>query len=157
MPSTDFTHRPLPHLGRPVHRLGLALNYGIDAKGFDLAIERGMNFFFFTQFKTGHLVPSLQRALAADRAKYVVACGPSVGFFGGSVRKACEKKLRQLKTDYVDVFQLFWLGVGSAWSDGTIDALRSSRRRGRCGPSGSRSTTGPAPAGSQRSRRSTSS
>ena len=131
MPSPDFTHRTLPHVGRPVHRLGLALNYGIDPRGFDLAVERGMNFFFYTSMRTGSLVPSLRRVLNADREKFVVAAGPSVGFFGGSVRRAAEARLKQLGTDYLDVFQLFWLGVGSAWTDGTIEALAKLKEEGK--------------------------
>ncbi len=131
MPTTDFTHTRLPHLGRRVHRLGLALNYGIDAKGFDAAVDRGMNFFFYTAMRTKHLRPSLQRVLKANREKYVVATGPSLGFFGGSVRSACESKLRELGTDYLDVFQLFWLGVGSAWTDGTIEALTKLKEEGK--------------------------
>jgi aryl-alcohol dehydrogenase-like predicted oxidoreductase len=131
MPDPDFVHRTLPKVGRKVHRLGLALNYGIDPHGFDMAVERGVNFFFYTQRKTRGLVPSLRRILKADREKYVVATGPSVGFFGGSVRSAAEKRLRELDTDYLDVFHLFWLGVGSAWTEATVDALLKLREEGK--------------------------
>jgi aryl-alcohol dehydrogenase-like predicted oxidoreductase len=131
MPPTAFTHTTLPHLNRQVHRLGLALNYGIDAKAFDEATERGLNYLFYTARKTSHLRPSLRRILAAHRERYVVATGPSVGFFAGSVRRAAENKMRELGTDYIDVFQLFWLGVGSAWSDGTIDALVKLKEEGK--------------------------
>ena len=131
MPSTDFTHRTLPHLGRTVHRLGLSLNYGIDPKGFDIAIERGMNFILYTPTRTGKVLPSLKRVLKANRENYVVAAGPSVGFFGGGVKRAAEAKLKQLGTDYIDVFQLFWVGVGSAWTDGTMDALVKLKEEGK--------------------------
>jgi aryl-alcohol dehydrogenase-like predicted oxidoreductase len=131
MPTADFLYRTLPKVGRPVHRLGLALNYGLEPAGFDLAVERGVNFFFYTRTNTRGLVPSLRRALKANREKFVVAAGPSVGFFGGSVRSAAEKRLRELETDYIDVFQLFWLGVGSAWTEGTIEALVKLREEGK--------------------------
>jgi aryl-alcohol dehydrogenase-like predicted oxidoreductase len=131
MTPSDFTHRTLPHVGRPVHRLGLALNYGLDPRGFDVAVERGVNFFFYTQLRTSGLVPSLRRVLKADRDKFVVAAGPSMAFFGGSVRKAAENRLRELQVDYLDVFQLFWLGVGSAWTDGTVEALQKLKEEGK--------------------------
>lgn len=131
MTTADFTHRTLLPLDRPVHRLGLALNYGIDARGFDVGVERGMNFFFYTQLRTKALLPSLRRVLRARRESFVVATGPSVAYFGGSVRKGVEKRLRELETDYLDVFQLFWLGVGSAWNEGTIDALVRLRDEGK--------------------------
>jgi aryl-alcohol dehydrogenase-like predicted oxidoreductase len=131
MTTEDFTHRTLLPLGRPVHRLGLALNYGIDARGFDVGVERGMNFFFYTQLRTKALLPSLRRVLKARRESYVVAAGPSVAYFGSSIRSGVEKRLRELETDYLDVFQLFWLGVGSAWTEGTIEALTRLRDEGK--------------------------
>jgi aryl-alcohol dehydrogenase-like predicted oxidoreductase len=90
-----------------------------------------VSFFFFTKTKTKALVPSLKRVLAKDREKYVVAAGPSVGFFGGSVKSAAEARLKELGTDYLDVFQLFWLGVGSAWTEGTIEALAKLKEEGK--------------------------
>jgi aryl-alcohol dehydrogenase-like predicted oxidoreductase len=131
MPDRSFTHRALPHLGTTVHRLGLALNYGIDEAGFEAAVDRGVNYVFYTQLRTKHLLPALRRVLSRRREAMVVATGPSMGFFGGSVRSAAEKRLRELKTDYLDVFQLMWLGVGSAWTDGTIEALVKLREEGK--------------------------
>jgi len=126
-----FVRRSLPRVGKTVHRLGLALNYGIDEAGFDYGVERGVSYLFWTAMKTRHLVPALRRALKADRERYVVATGPTVGFFGGSVRKVAEQRLRDLGTDYLDVFQLFWLGVGSAWTQGTIDTLAKLKDEGK--------------------------
>jgi aryl-alcohol dehydrogenase-like predicted oxidoreductase len=39
--------------------------------------------------------------------------------------------LQKLGTDYLDVFQLFWLGRASAWTQSTIDALLSLRESGK--------------------------
>lgn len=101
---SDFTHRHVPAFGRSVHRLGLACNYGIDPAGFEEALERGVGYVFWTNLKTGALAPSLRAALARKRDDVIVATGPSVGWFGGSVRRACEKQLRALGVDYLDVF-----------------------------------------------------
>ncbi len=131
MTADDFTHRTLPRLGRTVHRLGLSLNYGIDPRGFDAGIERGMNYLFCTPQKTGKFAPSVRRVLKANREKYVVATGPSLGYFGGRVKRAAEARLKQLGTDYLDVFQLFWVGVGSAWTDGTMAALLQLKEEGK--------------------------
>lgn len=90
-----------------------------------------MSYLFYTTMRTKHLVPSLRRVLKADRERYVVATGPSVGLFGGSIRRCAEQRLRNLGTDYLDVFQLFWLGLGSAWSAGTIDALAKLKDEGK--------------------------
>lgn len=128
---SDFTHRHVPAFGRSVHRLGLACNYGIDPAGFEEALERGVGYVFWTNLKTGALAPSLRAALARKRDDVIVATGPSVGWFGGSVRRACEKQLRALGVDYLDVFQLFWLGVGAAWTDATSSELLKLKEEGK--------------------------
>jgi len=129
--ADDFTHRTLRAAGKPVHRMGLACNYGLDGRGFARAVERGVNYFFWTPFRTGSITPVLVEKLKADRARYVVATGPTLGFFGGGVRSGCEKLLRKLGTDYLDVFHLFWAGVTSAITDGTLGELEKLKAEGK--------------------------
>jgi predicted aldo/keto reductase-like oxidoreductase len=134
MPSRsvdDFIHRTVPALDRRIHRLGLACNYGIDERGFEQALERGVQYLFWTTLRTGHLRPALVRALKRDRHHLVVAAGATLGWFGGSVRRAAEKQLRDLDTEYLDVFHLFWLGKTSAWTDGTMEALEKLKAEGK--------------------------
>ncbi len=126
---SDFTHRDLKLVGKRVHRLGLAANYGIDEAGIRSAFDRGINYVFFTS--RGQLTRPLRDALRRDRDRIVVAAGPSVGYFGGSVRRGCERKLRKLGVDYLDIYQLMWLGVGSAWTDATLTELRHLKESGK--------------------------
>ena len=130
MPDS-FAYRHVSALGRSVFRLGLACNYGIDAKGFDQALGRGVDYVFWTSMRTGHLREPLRAALKRDRERIVVAAGPTLGFFGGGVRRGAEKLLLELGTDYIDVFQLFWLGKTSAWTDGTMEALARLKEEGK--------------------------
>jgi aryl-alcohol dehydrogenase-like predicted oxidoreductase len=125
----SFTNRTLRLVGKNVHRLGLAANYGIDEAGVEHAIARGVNYFFFTS--RGSLGRPLRDALRRDRDKLVVAAGPLVGYFGGSVRRGAERKLRKLGVDYLDIFQLMWLGVGSTWTEGTLAELRHLKESGK--------------------------
>lgn len=104
---------------------------GIDAAGFEHALDRGLDYVFWTHLRTGSIKPVLKKALAKDRSRYVVATGPTIGYFGTTVRSAAESVLRDLGTDYIDVFQLFWLGKTSAWTDGTIDALTKLKEEGK--------------------------
>lgn len=129
--TDDFTNRELRVVNKRVHRLGLALNMGLDADGVGAALERGVNYLFWTRFRTGHLVPVLKQALARDREKYIVATGPTFGFFRGSVRSGCEAALEALGTDYLDVFQLYWLGKTSAWSERVIEELLKLKAEGK--------------------------
>ncbi|MDX2050980.1 MAG: aldo/keto reductase [Polyangiaceae bacterium] len=103
----------------------------IDERGFDAALDRGLNYIFWTALRTGKLKPALRRALSARREDYVLATGPSFGYFGGNVRRAAERLLSDLGTDYIDVFQLFWLGVSSAWTPGTMEALVRLKEEGK--------------------------
>ncbi len=104
---------------------------GIDAPGFEHALDRGLDYVFWTHMRTGHIKPVLKKAFARDRERYVLATGPSVGFFGMNVRSAAESVLRDLGTDYIDVLQLMWLGRASAWTDGTVDALLKLKEEGK--------------------------
>jgi aryl-alcohol dehydrogenase-like predicted oxidoreductase len=127
----SFTRRYVPALGRDVFRVGLACNFGIDEGGFDRAIERGVEYVFFTQLRTGRVEPALKRALAANRDRIVLGAGPSVAWFGGSVRRGAEKLLKQLGVDTIDVFHLFWLNRTSLLNEGTVEALAKLKEEGK--------------------------
>lgn len=121
----------VPGLGRPVSKLGLALNYGIDPRGMDAAFERGVNYVFYTRMRTSNLVPTLKARLAKHRESVVVACGPTFGFFRGGIRRGAENLLRKLGVEYLDVFQLFWLGKTSALTGGVSDELLKLKEEGK--------------------------
>ncbi len=129
--TDTFTHRFVPALGRPVMRLGLACNYGIDAPGFEKALERGVEYVFWTSMRTGHLREPLRNALRTRRDRMVLAAGATIGYFGGNVRRGAERLLRDFGIDTIDVFQLFWLGVTSAYTDATLEALLKLKEEGK--------------------------
>lgn len=123
----DFLHREI--LGRRVFRLGLATNFGIEEAAIRQALERGMNYLYYTP--RGRLLAPARDALRRARDRYLLATGPLLGYFGGSIRRAAERALKRLGTDYLDVFQLQWLGVGSALTDGTLRELRHLKELGK--------------------------
>jgi len=126
----DFLYRDVPAFGRRVFRLGLATNYGIEGADLEWALEQGVNYVFWTS-GARKVTQSLKAALKRDRESIVLACGPTTGYFGGGIRRACDRLLAKLGTEYIDVFQLFWLGRASAWTPATIDALTSLRESGK--------------------------
>jgi len=126
----SFLETDLPKVGKRVHRLGLALNFGIEPNGVAAALERGLNYVFWTA-RDKKMVAPLKAALQRNRERYVIATGPTMGFFGGSFRRSAEKALRELGTDYLDVFHLFWLGVGSSMRDATIDEMLKLKEEGK--------------------------
>jgi len=127
--SDDFLYRDVPNFGRRIFRLGLATNYGVDGADLEWALEQAINYIFYTP-NARRVTKSLNAAINRDRESIVLASGPTFGYFGGSIRRACERLLAKLGTEYLDVFQLFWLGRTSAFNPSTIDALVSLRESG---------------------------
>jgi aryl-alcohol dehydrogenase-like predicted oxidoreductase len=126
----DFRFRDLRPVGKRVLRLGLALNYGIDGDGVRAAADRGVGYFFWP--RRGAEIGGVLRELgSARRDRMVVATGPTLGFFGGSVRRSAERALKALGTDYLDVFQLFWVGKTSTITDATMGELVKLRDSGK--------------------------
>jgi aryl-alcohol dehydrogenase-like predicted oxidoreductase len=127
--TTDFIVREVPRFGRPLFRLGLSGSFGLDEAACREALER-IQYVFWTPRMKG-LTPALREALARDRSRYVVATGPLLGFFPGSLRKAVENARRTLDTDVIDVFQLFWLGKMSAFTPGVQAEMAALRNEGK--------------------------
>ena len=125
---SDFSQGTI--LGRPVHRLGITANHGLDADGVRRAFDLGLNYAFWTATAKA-LTEPLKEAVARDRERYVVATGPTLGYRAGAIRKSAESALRTLNTDYIDILQLFWLGKSSAWTDGTVAELVKLRDEGK--------------------------
>jgi len=112
----DWLYRTPPALGgKRVFRLGLAANFGIDEDSVRVAMDRGVNLFLWTRRAKG-LASPLKQALKQRRDSVAIVGYAAIGWFGWGVRRGAEKLLRQLGTDYLDVYQLGWLGVGSAWT-----------------------------------------
>jgi aryl-alcohol dehydrogenase-like predicted oxidoreductase len=118
-------------VGKAAHRLGLACNYGIDGAGLAAALERGVNYVFWTRVLNRGVRATMRAALKKDRERLVVATGPSFGYFRGSVRRGTERLLRSLGVEYLDVLQLAWLGRMSAWTPGVVDELVTLRQEGK--------------------------
>jgi aryl-alcohol dehydrogenase-like predicted oxidoreductase len=127
--ATDFLVRDVPALGRRVFRLGLSGSFGLDEKASREALERAQYVFWSPRMKG--LTKPLREALRRDRDRYVVATGPLLGYFGGTVRRAAEGALRALGTDHLDVLQLYWLSKMSALTGAVQEELIRLKEEGK--------------------------
>ena len=128
MPTSDaFLRRDVPALKKQVFRLGLSTTFGLDENGVREALER-IQYLFVTR---GLPAKPVREALARDRERYVVAAGPTLAYFGGSVRRAVEKHLRNLGTEYLDVLQLYWLSKMSAFTGRVQEEMVKLREEGK--------------------------
>jgi aryl-alcohol dehydrogenase-like predicted oxidoreductase len=130
MNSDDFLYRDLPVVGKRAHRLGLAFSNGIEPAGIETAFDRGVNYLFWTNFSKGAQMEVVRAALQRDREGYVLCGGATLGFMAGSLRRAATKLLRKLDLDYIDVFQLYWLGKMSAFTNAVQQELLKLRDEG---------------------------
>lgn len=105
----DFLHTTLGKTGIQAHRLGLSATYWPGKKTIYRAIDEGLNYYFC--FGIDKQMLSVLRDISkTNREKLVIATGAYNLLFGHpNLRRTLEKRLRQLKTDYIDVF--LFLGV----------------------------------------------
>ena len=128
-PATDFSHALLPVVDKPVFRMGIAGNYGIDSTDIRWAADRGANYWVWgASFRK--VTEGIRDTIRRDRDKHVVAM-LGYGLWGRQVRQSVEKALRKLDTDYLDVFKLGWLGRTSFYRQGIVDVLLQLKREGK--------------------------
>ncbi len=107
--TQDFMHTVLGKTGLEVYRLGLSASYRPGIKTVFKALDEGINYFFAYGFDT-QMTKVLRDAIRSNREKYVIATGAyNMIWWYPNLRKTLEKRLRQFKTEYIDVFH--FLGV----------------------------------------------
>jgi len=126
---TDFAYGEMPGLGRRLFRMGLSGSFGLSEAGCREALERMQYVFWSPRMK--ELTVALRDALARDRERYAVSAGPLLGYFPGAVRRAAEGALKSLGIDYLDVFQLYWLGKMSAFTGAVQEEMLKLREEGK--------------------------
>jgi aryl-alcohol dehydrogenase-like predicted oxidoreductase len=116
MEKSEFIFKDLTTVNKRVHRLGLAFTAGISPEGIEFALSKGINYLFWTKLCKDAQREVIKAALKKDRERYVLGGGASFGYFASSLRRATEQLLRSFDVDYLDVFQLYWLGKMSAFT-----------------------------------------
>jgi len=128
-PSTSFSHTMLPVVKKSVFRMGIAGSYGIDSADIRWAAEHGANYWIWGR-GFGKVTDGIREVIKNDRENHVVGM-LGWGYFGWQVKRSVENTLRNLGTDYLDVFKLGWLGRTSIYSKGIIDTLLKLKQEGR--------------------------
>ena len=107
--AADFLHTTLGRTGLAVQRVGLSATYRPGRGTIRAAIDEGLNYFFCFGVDT-QMTRVLRDEMKGRREKFVVATGAYNLLFGHpNIERTLEKRLRQLDTDYIDVFM--FLGV----------------------------------------------
>jgi aryl-alcohol dehydrogenase-like predicted oxidoreductase len=108
-PAADFAHTTLGSTGLTVHRLGLSASYRPGKEAIYRAAEAGVNLFFSYGFD-GQMISVLRDLFGSKRESCILATGAYNYIWGhANLRRTLEKRLRQFRTDYIDLFM--FLGV----------------------------------------------
>lgn len=129
--ENDFTHTTLGNTGLPVFRPGLSASYWPGKKTIYKALDEGVNYFFFYGFDR-QMIGVLRDVLKGKRENFVVATG-AYNFIWGhqNLRQTLEKRLRQLGTDYIDVFHFLGVMKKKQFRDRVQEELQALRHDGR--------------------------
>jgi len=128
-----FTHAAFGKTGLKVHRLGLSATYWPGKKTVYQAIDSGLNFFFCFGIDK-QMLAVMRDVLKRDREQYVVATGAYNLLVGHpSLRRTLEKRLRQLGTDYLDIFLFLGVTKPEHLPTKTLDELYRLKEEGRFG------------------------
>jgi len=129
--SDDFLHTTLGKMGCAVHRLGLSASYRPGKKTIYKALDEGLNYLFWFGIDT-QMTGVLREVLKHQREKYVVATGAYNYIWGyQNLRRTLEKRLRQLGTDYIDVFHFLGVARRNQFNDrvrAELEELRADPR-----------------------------
>lgn len=127
----DFSFTTLGKTGRIVHRLGLSASYRPGKQAIYKALDEGMNVFFFYGFDT-QMTSVLRDVLKGHREKYFVVTGAyNYIWWHQNPRRALEKRLRQLQTDYIDAFLFLGVMRKKEFTAPVKDELAQLREEGR--------------------------
>lgn len=126
----DFLVTPLGKLGTPAFRLGFSATYRPGKDAFHAAIDAGINYFFYFGFDSQMTVP-LREAIRGRREKFILATG---GYnwilWQSNLRKTLERRLRQLRAGYIDVFLYLGALKGHHWTPRVAEDLQAVKESG---------------------------
>jgi aryl-alcohol dehydrogenase-like predicted oxidoreductase len=126
----DFLRAPLAKLGTPVCRIGLSASYRPGRKTVYKALDEGLNYLFFYGFDT-QMTAVLREAIHAQRDRYVLATGAYNYIFAHqNLRRTLEKRLRQTRAEYIDVFHFLGITKPRQFTPQVRDELQAVRESG---------------------------
>jgi aryl-alcohol dehydrogenase-like predicted oxidoreductase len=127
----DFLHRALGRTEIPVFRLGLSASYWPGKRTVHRALDEGLNYFFCYGIDR-QMITVLREVFRSRREACVVATGAySYWWWHQDLKKALEKRLRQLGTDYIDVFHFLGVARRELFTSKVRDQLAEIRASGK--------------------------
>lgn len=127
----NFTETYLGRLKRKVFRLGLAASYRPGREVIHRAMDAGVQVFFAYGFDS-QMIRALCEISPSRRQQVVLVTG-AYQMFGWhpNLRRTLEKRLRQLRTDYIDCFLFLGVMRERGFLAGVLEELERFRQEGK--------------------------
>jgi aryl-alcohol dehydrogenase-like predicted oxidoreductase len=127
----EFLVSPFGNLGRTVHRLGLSASYRPGRETVHRALDAGLNVLFCYGFD-GQMKSALRELTPSRRRELVYVTGAYNLLWGHpNLRRSLEKRLRQLRTDYLDCFLFLGVMGKESFLDRALEELQRFRQEGK--------------------------
>jgi aryl-alcohol dehydrogenase-like predicted oxidoreductase len=128
--TQDFLRAPLGKIGTPVCRIGLSATYRPGRQTVFKALDEGLNYFMYFGFDN-HMTGVLRETIHARRDQCVLATGAYNYIWGyQNLRKTLEARLRQVRTDYIDIFHFFGVTRARQFTPQVREELQAIRESG---------------------------
>jgi aryl-alcohol dehydrogenase-like predicted oxidoreductase len=128
--SADFARTRLDRLDRNVCRLGLSASYRPGRKAVERALAEGVDYCFLFGFD-GQMIDVLSHLSATERERLVIATGAyNYIWTRQNFRRTLEKRLRQLRTSYIDAFHFLGVMKPEQLPENTMEELQRLRDSG---------------------------
>ena len=126
----DFLRAPLAQLGTPVCRIGLSASYRPGRHTVYKALDEGLNYFFFYGIDS-QMTGVLRESIHSRRDQYVLATGAYNYIFAHqNLRRTLERRLRQTRTDYIDIFHFLGITKPAHFTPQVREELQAVRESG---------------------------
>lgn len=130
MSPQQFLGAPLGALDASVCRVGLSPTYRPGRETIVKALDEGLNYFFFFGIDS-HMTRALSDLPPGRRDQVVLATGAyNYLFRHQNLRRTLEKHLRQVKTDYLDLFHFLGITKPKQFASQVRDELAAVRASG---------------------------
>jgi len=129
--GSSFTEARFGSLNRKVFRLGFSASYRPGREAVHRALDAGIQVFFAYGFDS-QLIRVLREIPPSRRQDLVYVTGAYNLLWGHpSLRRTLEKRLRQLRTDYIDCFFLLGVMGKEKYLERSLEELERFRQEGK--------------------------
>ncbi len=127
----NFLHTTFGSLGRTVSRLGLSAYYRPGRATVHKALDAGLNVFFCYGFDR-HMTHVLRELAPSRRQQLIYVTGAyNLLWWHPNLRRSLEKRLRQLRTDYIDCFLFLGVMGKEKFLEPVLEELQRFREEGK--------------------------